>query len=182
MYSAFSALVFRWWGWKTTGRYSHEVKKLVLCVAPHTSNWDFPVGVLVRSANKINAHFVAKHSIFWGPLGPIMRWLRGIPVDRRKSGNFVQAVADLYASKDYLHICIAPEGTRTKVDRFKTGFYHMAKATGVPILLCKFDWSKREVFFDPNLFWPTDNEAADLEYLWNYYKGVQGYNPEQGVM
>jgi 1-acyl-sn-glycerol-3-phosphate acyltransferase len=182
MFSSLSALIFKWWGWKTTGQYRHDVPKAVLIVAPHTSNWDFPVGVLVRSANRINAHFVAKHTIFWGPLGPLMRWLRGIPVDRRKKGNFVQAVADLYAAHDYLHICIAPEGTRTKVDRFKTGFYHIARTAGVPIILCKFDWEHREVFFDPELFWPTKDEAADLDFLWNYYKGVKGCNPEQGIL
>jgi 1-acyl-sn-glycerol-3-phosphate acyltransferase len=181
MFHALSAFLFKLWGWKITGRYRHDVPKLVLAVAPHTSNWDFPVGVLVRSTAKIDAYFVAKHTIFWGPLGPIMRWLRGIPVDRRKRGNFVEAVADLYAERPYLHICIAPEGTRTKVDRFKTGFYHIARTAKVPILLCTFDWGKRAVNFDPELFWPTDDEAADLAYIWNYYRGAQGANPEQGI-
>jgi 1-acyl-sn-glycerol-3-phosphate acyltransferase len=181
MLSYLSALLFRWWGWKATGRYPHEVPKLVLIVAPHTSNWDFPVGVLVRSSCKINAYFVAKHTIFWGPLGPLMRWMNGIPVDRRAKGNFVAATADLFKERDYLHIVIAPEGTRTKVDKFKTGFYHIAKMAGVPIALCKFDWEHREVYFDPELFYPTDNEQADMDYLWNYYKQVKGYNPEQGI-
>jgi 1-acyl-sn-glycerol-3-phosphate acyltransferase len=182
MFSKLSAwILMQLWGWKVTGQYSYDVKKLVLIVAPHTSNWDFPVGVLVRSAMNIDAYFVGKHTLFWGPLGPIMRWLRGIPVDRRGRNNFVEATADLFATKDYLHIVMAPEGTRSRVDRFKTGFYYIAKAAGVPVLLCTFDWGHKIIHFDPKLFFPTDNEQADMEYLWNYYKGVKGRNPEKGI-
>jgi 1-acyl-sn-glycerol-3-phosphate acyltransferase len=179
-----SAWIMRIWGWKFTGKYPHEVKKLVLAVAPHTSNWDFPVGVFTRSALKIDAKFVAKHTVFKGILGPIMRWLRGIPVDRTKAGggNFVNATADIFKQTDYLHLVIAPEGTRKRVERFKTGFYHIARLAGVPILLCTFDWGNKVVHFDEKLFWPTDNETADLEFLWNYYKGVKGCVPENGVL
>jgi 1-acyl-sn-glycerol-3-phosphate acyltransferase len=181
MFSALSAWIFRVWGWKVTGSYRHDIPKLIVAVAPHTSYWDFPVGVLVRSALKINAKFAGKHTIFVWPLGILMRWLNGIPVDRRKRGNFVSAVVDIYNKETYLHIAIAPEGTRKKVERYKTGFYHIAKLAGIPIILCTFDWGKREVNFNPEPFYPTDNEAADMEYLWNYFKGVQGYHPEKGI-
>jgi 1-acyl-sn-glycerol-3-phosphate acyltransferase len=183
MYSKLSAFIlYKLWGWKCTGKYPHEVKKLVLIVAPHTSNWDFPVGVLVRSAEKIDAYFVGKHTIFFWPLGGfIKRFLRGIPVDRRTRGNFVDSTAALFETRDYLHIVIAPEGTRSLVSKFKTGFYYTAKAANVPIALCKFDWEHKEVYFDPQLFYPTDDENADMAYLWNYYVGVKGYNPEKGI-
>jgi 1-acyl-sn-glycerol-3-phosphate acyltransferase len=113
MFSKISAWLFRLWGWKATGQYSYDVKKLVMIVAPHTSNWDFPVGVLVRSALEIDCYFVAKHTVFWGPLGPIMRWLRGIPVNRGKKSNFVEATAALFKTREQLHILLAPEGTRS---------------------------------------------------------------------
>lgn len=175
-------LLFRLWGWRLTGRYPHEVKKLVLIVAPHTSNWDFPIGVLVRSALQINAWFVGKHTLFVGPLGVVMRWLRGMPVDRRKRGNFVESTAALYEQNEYLHLVIAPEGTRKKVDRFKTGFYYIAKKAGVPIALCAFDWEHKCIHFEPELFYPGDNEEADMAFLWNYYKKYKGYAPAKGVL
>lgn len=80
-----------------------------------------------------------------------------------------------------MHLVLAPEGTRKKVDKFKTGFYHIARLAGVPICLCKFDFAKKEVFFDPVLFYPTDNEQADLDYIWNYFRDVQGKNPQKGI-
>jgi hypothetical protein len=108
-------------------------------------------------------------------------FMRGIPVDRRTKGNFVDATAELFEHRDYLHIVMAPEGTRALVTKFKTGFYFTAKAARVPIALCKFDWEHKEVYFDPQLFYPTDDEAADMAFLWNYYRNVKGYNPELGV-
>ncbi len=183
MYARLSAFIlYKLWGWKCTGRYPHDTAKLVLIVAPHTSNWDFPVGVLVRSAEHINAYFVGKHTIFVWPFGIFMRkFMRGIPVDRRTRGNFVDSTAALFEDRDYLHIVISPEGTRKKVDRYKTGFYYIAKKAKVPIALCTFNWEKKEIYYDPELFYPTDDEAADIAFLWNYYKGINGYNPEKGI-
>ena len=183
MFSQLSSwLLFNVWGWKATGRYPYEVNKLVLIVAPHTSNWDFPVGVLVRSALKIDAYFVGKHTLFIGPLGPIMRWLRGIPVDRRHKGNFVHATAELFTKHEHLHIVMAPEGTRSKVEKFRTGFYYIAKEAKVPIVLCTFNWEKKEIHYDPELFYPGDDEVADMAFLWNYYKGIKGHRPEKGIL
>ena len=181
MLSKISAWILKVWGWKITGKYPYQIKKLVLIVAPHTSNWDFPVGVLVRSAMKIDAYFVGKHTLFWGPFGPIMRWLRGIPVDRRSNTNFVSATADLFSQNDYLHIVMAPEGTRKKVEKFKSGFYFIAKKANVPVVLCSFDWQNKIVHFDPELFIPSENETSDMDFLWNYYKKFKGYSPEKGI-
>lgn len=182
---AFTNRVSRWifkaWGWKVTGPYPHELPKLVLAVGPHTSNWDFPVGVLVRSACDADAVFVAKHTLFRPPFGWFFRWINGVPVDRTKSTNFVAAVIEEFHKRDHFHLCLSPEGTRKKVDRFKTGFYHIAKGAGVPIVLTRFDWEHREVDFGER-FYPTDNEAADLAYIWNYFKNTKGKNPEQGIL
>ncbi len=182
MFSWISRFLLWLWGWKITGEYPRTLDKVVVAVAPHTSNWDFPLGVLTNSAGKLKANYLGKHSLFRWPFGYLFRWWGGIPVDRTKHHNFVAATVDAFQREKRLHLVIAPEGTRTKVDRFKTGFYHIARLAGAPICLCTFYWDKREVFFDPVLFYPTDDEAADMAYIWNYFKGVKGANPEKGVL
>lgn len=181
MFSILSAWILKLWGWKITGHYPVEQPKVVIAVAPHTSNWDFPVGVLVKSAGKYKANYVGKHTIFRWPFGYLFRWLGGIPVDRSQSHNFVAATVDAFNREPHLHLVMAPEGTRKKVQKFKTGFYHIARLAGVPICLCIFDWGKKEVHFDPQLFYPTDNEEADIAYIWNYFKDIPGANPDQGI-
>jgi 1-acyl-sn-glycerol-3-phosphate acyltransferase len=181
MLSWLSKFILKLWGWKVTGHYPHELAKVVIAVAPHTSNWDFPVGVLVKSAYKLRANYVGKHTLFRWPFGAFFRWLGGIPVDRSKSSNFVAATAEAFRREPRLHLVLAPEGTRKKVEKFKTGFYHIARLAGVPICLCTFNWLKKEVFFDPQLFHPTDDEGADIAHIWNYFKGIPGKNPAQGV-
>jgi hypothetical protein len=181
MFSAICAYLFKAWGWRVTGRYPHEIDKLVICVAPHTSNWDFPVGVLVRSAERIKARFVGKEALFRWPHGFLFRWLGGVPVERTKGSNFVAATASAFRREAHMHLVIAPEGTRKKVDRFRTGFYFLAKEAGVPIVLCTFNWQTRTVHFDEQLFYPGQDEQADLMFIWNYFKDVPGYHPEKGI-
>ncbi|MBK6932075.1 MAG: 1-acyl-sn-glycerol-3-phosphate acyltransferase [Saprospirales bacterium] len=182
MLSVLSAFILKLWGWKITGRYPHEVPKLVLAVAPHTSNWDFPVGVLVNSACRIHANYVGKHTLFRWPFGIFFRWLGGIPVDRTRIGsNFVSATVEAFKSQERMHLVIAPEGTRKKVPKLKTGVYQIARQAGVPIALCTFNWPEKEVFFDPKLFYPTDDKEKDMAFIWNYFKDIPGKNPEQGV-
>lgn len=182
MFSAFSALIMRLFGWKITGQYPRHLAKVVVAVAPHTSTWDFPLGVLTNSAGKLRANYVGKHTLFRPPFGFLFRWWGGIPVDRTQNHNFVTATVEAFRQNERLHLVLAPEGTRKKVDKFKTGFYHIARLAGVPICLCKFDFERREVFFDPQLFYPTGDEERDLAYIWDYFKGVKGGNPEQGIV
>ncbi len=181
MFAAISSWLLRLWGWKVTGRYPYDIPKLVLIVAPHTSNWDFIVGVLVKAAYRIKANYVGKHTLFRWPFGALFRWLGGIPVDRTRRTNFVSSMAEAFRQREYLHLVLSPEGTRKKVERFRTGFYHIARMAQVPIALCKFDWRLKEIHFEPQLFFPTGDEAADLAYLWNYFKGVIGKNPAHGI-
>jgi len=181
MFSALSALLLRLWGFRLTGRYPYDVPKVILACAPHTSNWDFPLGVLLNSGYRLYANYVGKHTIFRWPFGIFFRWLGGIPVDRSKKGNFVAATVEAFQREPRMHLAMSPEGTRKKVDRFKTGFYHISRQAGVPICLVKFDFEHKEAFFDPQLFYPTGDEEKDLAYIWNYFKGVKGANPEQGI-
>jgi 1-acyl-sn-glycerol-3-phosphate acyltransferase len=150
-------------------------KKCVVPVVPHTSNWDFPLGLLVRAAIDTDIHFVGKDSLFKGPLGPIMRSLGGHPVDRSKRNNFVSSVVDLFNEVDELRLCLAPEGTRKRVDKLKTGFYWIARGAEVPLILCRFDWAKRLVSFSPP-FYPTADAEADLAYINDYFAGIRGFH------
>jgi 1-acyl-sn-glycerol-3-phosphate acyltransferase len=182
MLSRLSALILRLWGWKITGHYPHELKKVIVAVAPHTSSWDFPLGVLVNSAGRCHANYMGKHTLFKPPFGFFFRWLGGIPVDRTQNHNLVAATVEAFKTNDRIHLVIAPEGTRKKVEKLKTGFYHIARLAQVPICLCTFDWEAKKVVFDPVLFHTTGNEEADLAYIWNYFKGIKGAKPEWGII
>lgn len=168
-------------GWKTIGRYPSEIKKGVLLIAPHTSNWDLLTAVAFRSKERIKAKYLGKKELFRFPFGFIFRWLGGYPVDRGKAGNLVEATVDIFNSKDQFIIGIAPEGTRKKVKKLKTGFYHIAKKASVPILMVAFDYEKKAVIYAEPLY-PTDNQKADFKVIHDFYKDVKGKNPELGLM
>ena len=167
------------WGFRFVPVYPKSVKQSVIVIMPHTSNWDFLIGVLVRPSIDLNAKFVGKNSLFKFPLGGIMRWLGGVPVDRSKHNNFVDAVAALYKKSDDLKIGLTPEGTRSKVTSLKSGFYYIALKAGVPLVMCKFDFGKKIIgFSDP--FYPTGDYEKDLPQILAYFKGVVGKIPEKG--
>jgi 1-acyl-sn-glycerol-3-phosphate acyltransferase len=177
MFSNISKWILKRLGWKIEGQFTSP--KAVLVEFPHTSNWDFPLGLLVRSAIQADIKFVAKSSLFKFPFGGLFRSLGGYPVDRSKSNNFVDAVVDIFNQKERFAIILTPEGTRTKVDKLKTGFYHIADGAKVPIVMVKFDWAKKIVGFSEP-FYTTGDYDADIIKIMDYYKGVKGYHPELG--
>lgn len=179
MFSAFCSFVLRLLGWKITGEYPRHIKKSIIVVIPHTSNWDFPLGLLVRGSLKEKITFFGKKSLFRFPFGGLFRWMGGIPVDRSKSTNFVDAVVKSYNDYDKLVTVISPEGTRGKVETLKSGFYYIAKGAKIPIILCKFDYGNREVHF-AKPFYPTDDKEADFQFFKNHFIDVKGGNPELG--
>lgn len=181
MLSRFAKWLFAVFGWQVTGEFPFHVPKFIIAVAPHTSNWDFPLGIFTKTILKAPVKFAAKHTLFVWPFGYLFRFLGGIPVDRSKRSNFVDAVVHEFNTRDQLWLTIAPEGHRNRVEKFKTGFYYIAKGANVPIVLCKFDWATHEVFFEKNLFWPTDDAEKDLAFIWDYFRGVKGKRPEHGV-
>lgn len=150
----------------------------VMPVIPHTSNWDFPLGLLVRVAMEENIIYAGKSSLFRWPYGGLFRWLGGYPVDRSKRTNFVDAVVDIFAEQEEFKLCIAPEGTRSKVEKLKTGFYYIAKGAGVPLMLCAFDYGKGCIRVDKPYF-TTDDMEADFAYIYAFFGGVKGKNPEK---
>ena len=173
MMSIISRMILNIIGFKITGKIPYEIKKNVMVVVPHTSNWDFPLGLLVRSAIRYKISYVAKHTLFKPGIGWFFKALGGIPVNRTRSTNSVKVMANLFEETDKLAIVIAPEGTRKKVDTLKKGFYYISKQAGVPIIPIKFDYKNREINFGEP-FYHTDDEQADLEYFDEYFKGVQG--------
>ena len=165
------------WGWRFEGTIPN-VPKFVVIVAPHTSNWDFFVGVGALFSLGIRISFLGKDSIFRGPGGLIMRWLGGIPVDRSVSRDRVAEMVDVFKSRDHLVVGLTPEGTRKKVKEWKTGFYHVAKGAQVPILPVAFDYARKTIVFFPP-FNPTGDAKADIEFLKRLYRPSMARRPDK---
>ena len=167
---------FKLFGWKIDGVMPAE-KKYIIIVAPHTSNWDFMIGLCVRSILRFDAKFLGKKELFRFPFGALFRWLGGLPVDRSRNVNMVDAVAELFRQHDELIIAMAPEGTRKYVEKWKTGFYYMALKANVPILMASFDYPSKTVFAS-ELFYPKGNLEADMKTIFEFYRDKHGKFPK----
>lgn len=152
-----------------------------MIVAPHTSNWDFFVGLAARSILKLETKYLAKKELFRFPFGWIFRALGGFPVDRSKSNNFVDAVAELYAKHPVFSIAITPEGTRSYVPVWKTGFYYIAQKAQIPVVMVGFNYAKKEVAVEKP-FYLTGNMEQDIEFMKDHFRKIPGKNPENGVI
>lgn len=155
-------------GWKVTGDLPN-VPKVMAAVAPHTSNWDFVVGVAIMWAMDLHLSFFGKHTLFRGLFGRWMRWIGGIPVDRASAHGLVGEAVKAFKERDSLWFAIAPEGTRKKVERFKSGFMHIATQANVPVMLVSIDLVNREVHFGEVLH-PTGDVEADVARIEAYFK------------
>ncbi|MBK8518865.1 MAG: 1-acyl-sn-glycerol-3-phosphate acyltransferase [Saprospiraceae bacterium] len=172
-----SSVILKLWGFRVTGPDPEVIPKKVYAVYPHTSNWDFLLGILIKFAIPINVNYVGKESLFKWPWAWLFRWLGGIPVDRKKSTNFVDGMVNLYKKYDRLAFAIAPEGTRKRVQKFKTGFYYIAHNANVPLIFVKFDFGNKLVAFSEP-FYTTGVYADDIKLIINHFKGTIGENPE----
>jgi 1-acyl-sn-glycerol-3-phosphate acyltransferase len=159
-------------GWRFEGA-PPDVPRLVLAVAPHTSNWDFVIGVIAKWALDLKLTFFGKHTLFVWPLSLWMRSLGGIPVDRSASHGVVGEMIGAFREREVLWFALAPEGTRKKVARFKSGFLHIAAGAEVPVVLIYFDYANRVIGFGPVLH-PAGDVDADLVYVEDYYRVVRG--------
>ncbi len=167
--------VLRLFGWRAIGPVSLPAKA-VLIAYPHTSNWDFIYGILGRSALGLGARWVGKDSLFRWPAGPVMRWLGGIPVNRSQPAGFVDRVAAEFALQPRFLVAIAPEGTRKRTACWKSGFYRIALAARVPIVLGCIDYAAREVGI-VGVIEPSGDAAADMACIAAAYAGRQGRHP-----
>ena len=150
-----------------------DLPRFVIIVAPHTSNWDFPVGAAAKLALRLDATFLGKHTLFRFPLGVVMRALGGFPVDRSASHELVSGIVQEFARRERLVLVVAPEGTRRKVERWKTGFYHIARGAGVQIVPVALNWGQRAVQIGAP-FQPTGDVDGDIARLQEWYAGIRG--------
>lgn len=151
--------------------------KYVIIAAPHTSNWDFPIMIAMAFLLRFEIYWMGKDSLFKGPAGPIMRWFGGVPIDRSKGNNVVQHTINAFNDHDRLIILIPPEGTRSKVQKWKSGFYHISHGAGVPIGLGFLDFTRKAGGFGPT-FHTTGNMENDIAEIQSFYKDIIGKNPD----
>ena len=163
--------------WKIVNDFPRELKKYVVIAAPHTSWIDFPIAILSRMAAGVMINFIGKNSLFNGPFGFFFRSLGGTPVDRSQSNNLVEAIIDIFNSKEEFRLGLSPEGTRKKVDTWKTGFYYIAKGAKVPIVMATLDFKNKEVKISEP-YYTTENKEQDFEVFHSFFKNVKGKNPE----
>ncbi len=172
-------LYLKLFGWQLLGTRPTQ-PKYVLAIAPHTSNIDFFLGLAVRAAWQLPAKFMGKSQLFRPPFGWLFRWLGGYPVNRKENQNHVEAVVEIFQQHEVFAIGIAPEGTRKASSTFKSGYYYIAKAAGVPIIRVAFDYATHRVIFDEP-FYPSDDPEKDLKEIRDWFKPFKGYHPEAGV-
>lgn len=174
----FSKFIFtRILGWKLVGNFPSQLKKYVVIAAPHTSWRDFPIAILARNTSGEKINFIGKNSLFKGPFGFIFRSLGGTPVDRTSSNNLVDAIVQIFNTKEQFRLGISPEGTRKKVDKWKTGFYYIAKGAKVPIVMATLDFENKQIKISET-YDTTDSKEKDFEYFHSFFKGVKGKKPE----
>lgn len=164
-------------GWRFEGALPN-LSKFVLIVAPHTSNWDFPMGVMAMFALGIRGTFLGKDTLFRPPFGFIFRWLGGVPVDRKSSHNVVEQTIAYFRKRDRMILALSPEGTRKKIAKWRTGFYWVAVGAKVPIVPVAFDFPRKRFILHPPQVMTGDVEK-DIAHLQTFFKASQAYHPEQ---
>ncbi len=170
-------LVMRVTGWRIVGAFPN-LPQFVVIVAPHTSNWDFFVGVMAMFAIGFRGTFLGKHTLFRWPVSVIMRWLGGVPVNRTSSHNVVQQTIDYFSARPQLLLALSPEGTRKKLPAWRTGFWYVAKGAGVPIVPAAFDYpAKRIRIFPPVTL--SDDIDSDIARLQAHYDARMAKHPAQ---
>ncbi len=176
MLKFFATKILALFGWQLDIVLPKE-QKFVLIGAPHTSNWDFPLSLLAFWTIKLKIYWVAKKQMFWGPLHYLFTPLGGIPVDRKSSDGFIEQITKRFEQTDEMVLTIAPEGTRSKTEYWKSGFYRIAVAADVPICLAYVDASKKRLGFS-EIMHPSGDIDADMKVIADFYKNIKGLKPE----
>lgn len=170
-------IYFKIMGWKIVGKFPSHLKKCVLIVVPHTSNLDFFLGLLIRKVWNEEINWIGKKSLFKAPFGWFFQWVGGAPIDRSKNNDTVSAIVEVFEKREKFRLTIAPEGTRKKVNQWKTGFYYIAKAAEVPIVLVAFDYGNKQVkISEPQN--TSNDKSADFKIYEDFFDGIKGKIPE----
>lgn len=167
-----AALVLRWCGWRVTGAFP-DLPRLVIIAAPHSSGWDAVWGMLVKLALGLDVEFMAKREVFWWPLGSLLRALGGFPVDRSATVGVVEQLTERMRTHPRLWLAVAPEGTRRRVGKWKTGFWRVAHDAGVPVVCAAFHYPERRVHIGQS-FEVGDDMDADMRAIREYYRPFVG--------
>lgn len=169
--------ILRLFGWRLTGALP-ATSKYVIIGAPHTSNWDFILALLIAASFRLRINFMMKDELFRPPWGWFFRAVGGIAINRRSNNNVVDQMVQRFRERERLVLVIPPEGTRSRVAKWKTGFYYIAQGAGVPILLGFADYARKLGGFGP-LVQPTGDIETDMAAIRTFYQGIAGRFPEQ---
>ncbi len=173
-----SARILKLFGWSVHVDVP-DYPKCLICVAPHTSNWDFVIGKLAYAAIGRKAGFLMKESWFFWPLGCFFRAIGGVPVPRgKKKGSLAAVLVERFRTSDRLVLAITPEGTRSRTDQWHTGFLHIAREANIPIVLGAIDFASKEVFLQKT-FYPGADIEADMRAVKDYYRPFTGRHPHK---
>ena len=168
--------VLKLMGWRIEGELP-KLDKFIVIGAHHTSNWDFVVFIAFKFILRLNARWFGKHTIFRWPFGRLLRGWGGIPIRRDRQVNTVELAIQAFREHRQFVLVLSPEGTRKKVVRWKTGFYHIALGANVPLVLGALDYRNKRVVIGP-IFWPSGDEAADLKKIFEFYRPFIPKKPE----
>lgn len=172
-----SGAVLRLRGWRVEGQRP-DAPRFVVIAAPHTSAWDAPLMIAAALQIGIRLHWLGASWYFTWPVAGLIRWLGGVPIDRGRSDSRVQTTAQMMAAYDHIGVAISPEGSRKLVPRWRTGFYHLAVAAEVPLVLTSLDHRTKRATIGPELL-PTGDIEADMVEIRAFYDGVEGRYPDQ---
>lgn len=170
-------ILYDWMGYSNNVTVSIP-RKYVIALVPHTSNWDFIIGILYSRAHGFRCNFMMKKFWFFWPLGYLMRYLGGVPVTRNKQMSMTDQLAEAARDRRSYHLCITPEGTRKANKEWKRGFYYIAMKAEIPILLYALDYEKKQISCTKTII-PNGNYEEQLAEIKEYYKDVKGKHPEK---
>lgn len=177
---SFSRWILKRFGWEIDPESPKGVKKAIVAMGPHTSNWDFVIGLLAFKHFGVKAKFLIKKDLFFWPMGWILKSLGGIPVDRKKNNNFTDQAFEYFENNETMFMVFTPEGTRKYNPNWKKGFYYIAIKAKVPIYLGYIDYEQKTGGF-LELFEPTGDIEKDLHYIKKRLSQFKGRFPENGI-
>ncbi|MBL4861860.1 MAG: 1-acyl-sn-glycerol-3-phosphate acyltransferase [Crocinitomicaceae bacterium] len=172
--------ILRLMGWEVDKHTPQDVKKCVIVVGPHTSNWDFIIGKLAFISYGVKVKFLIKKEIFIPPFGWILKAMGGVPVDRSKSNNLTDSAVKYFNENEYMYLVFTPEGTRSYNPNWKKGFYYIAQKAKVPIYIAYMDYANKKGGFH-SLFEPTGDVSKDIDYIKSVLSQFKGKHPENGI-
>lgn len=177
--SNFFRFILRLFGWKPVFLMPEKIGNCIFLVAPHTSFWDFPIGLFSAIAYKLNVKFMIKKEYFHFPFKLLLKWSGGIPVDRAHGSNVTKHVVDIFKNSKDLCLIITPEGTRKYTSNWKKGYYFIATAANIPIVLCYVDYKEKVCCVSDVIIYPSGNYEEDFKIIEKFYKGRVARHPEK---